>query len=98
MQQRSTRTIGVLALQGAVEPHMLHLRAAGQSLDLKAVRSVADLEGLSGLILPGGESTTLLHLLAERQLQGPLGRACAALPVWGVCAGAILLARRVLPV
>lgn len=63
----------------------------------REVRSAADLAELSGLILPGGESTVQLWHLEERGLFEPIARACQALPVWGVCAGAILLAREVRP-
>jgi 5'-phosphate synthase pdxT subunit len=88
--------IGVLALQGAVEPHLRQLSALAQ-VEARRVRAVADLVGLQGLILPGGESTALLRLLAESGLGPALQEACAKLCVWGVCAGAILLAREVTP-
>jgi pyridoxal 5'-phosphate synthase pdxT subunit len=88
--------VGVLALQGAVDPHLRQLSALAQ-VDVRRVRCAADLADLAGLILPGGESTTLLRLLAEAQLAPALRDACASLCVWGVCAGAILLARQVRP-
>lgn len=88
--------IGVLALQGAVEPHLRHLLALG-TLGVRRVTRREDLHGLSGLILPGGESTALLRLLDRQRLFAPLAQACATLPVWGVCAGAILLARELRP-
>ena len=86
-------TIGVLGLQGCVKPHRPHLEALG--LAYREVRSEADFEGLRALILPGGESTTMLKLIAALGLEPALRRALERLPVWGICAGAILLARHV---
>ena len=63
----------------------------------RTVRVAADLEGLSGIVLPGGESTTLSMLLSSAGLFEPLGRRLeAGLPVFGTCAGMVLLAREVL--
>ena len=59
------------------------------------VRSSADLEGLDGLIIPGGESTTMLKLLREESLMGPLREFGRRRPIFGTCAGAILLANEV---
>ena len=86
--------IGVLALQGDFHAHREALAQAGApSVE---VRHPADLERITGLILPGGESTTLVKLIREMGLVEPL-RAFAARgrPVLGTCAGAILLAARV---
>jgi len=83
----------VLALQGCVEPHLHHLRAAGA--DARAIRTAAELAESDALILPGGESGAWLRLLAYAGLFEPLRAAAADRPVWGVCAGAILLAREV---
>jgi 5'-phosphate synthase pdxT subunit len=85
---------GVLALQGDFEAHAAVLRSLGAPV--RAVRRVADLEGLSGLVIPGGESTTLLNLMADE----PWFPALKAFhadggAVMGTCAGAILVARRV---
>ncbi len=89
------RRIGVLALQGSVAEHL----AALSSLpDVRAVpvRAVDALRGLDGIILPGGESTTLARLLRLQGLMEPLRRRLAdGLPAWGTCAGMILLAREV---
>jgi 5'-phosphate synthase pdxT subunit len=85
--------IGVLALQGSFAEHIQSFRR----LDVPApeVRLPEDLEGLHGLVMPGGESTTIIHLLNEYRLFAPLSRMIAAgFPVWGTCAGMILLARR----
>jgi len=85
--------IGVLALQGAVRPHFKHLEALG--VTPREVRLPADFDGISGLILPGGESTTLLRLIALFKLEEPLRRSAAAIPFWGICAGSILMASAV---
>ncbi|MDH4225495.1 MAG: pyridoxal 5'-phosphate synthase glutaminase subunit PdxT [Deltaproteobacteria bacterium] len=85
--------IGVLALQGAVSPHREKLAAAGA--EMVPVRLPEDLAGLQGLILPGGESTTLLNLLGHTGLMEPIRAFAGSHPLWGICAGAILLARQV---
>jgi pyridoxal 5'-phosphate synthase pdxT subunit len=88
-------TIGVLALQGDVREHALTLSGLGE--DVRLVRLPADLDGLAGLIIPGGESTTLSLLLESSGLFDPLDRAFrSGLPVLGTCAGMILLAGDVL--
>jgi 5'-phosphate synthase pdxT subunit len=86
--------IGVLAVQGAFAEHITMLRSLG--VDAVPVRLPADLDGLSGLILPGGESTTMRKLIARWGL-GPPIRALIAqgVPVLGTCAGMILLARQI---
>ncbi len=88
-------TIGVLALQGAFAAHLDLLT----SLDVvgRPVRLPSDLEGLDGLILPGGESTTMSNLLRSYDLLGPLSEFISAgHPVFGTCAGMILLSDRIL--
>jgi 5'-phosphate synthase pdxT subunit len=88
-------TIGVLALQGAFAAHLDLL----SSLDVvgRPVRLPSDLEGLDGLILPGGESTTMSNLLRSYDLLGPLSEFISAgHPVFGTCAGMILLSDRIL--
>jgi 5'-phosphate synthase pdxT subunit len=87
------RPIGVLALQGAVEPHLQ--KYAELRIPTRRVRVPADLDDLAGIVLPGGESTTMLHLLERNALWEPLERFLAEKPAFGVCAGAILLARKV---
>jgi 5'-phosphate synthase pdxT subunit len=88
-------TVGVLALQGDVREHGAALAALGQAVRL--VRDPDDLGGLAGLILPGGESTTLSMLLESSGLFDPLDEAFRrGLPVFGTCAGMILLAGEVL--
>lgn len=85
--------IGVLALQGDFEAHAAALTALGG--EVRLVRSTAELEGLQGLVLPGGESTTMLTLLTQEGLTGPLRQFAQRSPVLATCAGVILLARRV---
>jgi 5'-phosphate synthase pdxT subunit len=85
--------IGVLALQGAVRPHRPHVEAAGA--EFRPVRTPAEFEAVDAFILPGGESTTMLKLIDEFGLDTPLRAQFAAKPVWGVCAGAILMASTV---
>lgn len=83
--------IGVLALQGDVIEHRLNLERAGAAVRL--VKTPRDLEGLRGLVLPGGESTALRLLIAASELVDPIaGLIKEGLPVWGTCAGVVLLA------
>lgn len=84
-------TIGVLALQGDVREHVAALADLGEVA--RPVRVPADLDGIDGIVLPGGESTTLSMLLASSGVGDALGDALAAgLPAFGTCAGLILLA------
>lgn len=84
-------TVGVLALQGAFREHLRTLGRLG--VDSREVRKGADLEGLEGLIIPGGESTTMGLLLGEYDLMEPLQN--GDLPIFGTCAGMIVLAKRI---
>ena len=86
--------IGVLAIQGDYAAHAAALEEAGAVA--VEVRKPEQLDGLDGLILPGGESTTVLKFLESRGLFDALESFCASKPVFGTCAGAILLAREVL--
>ncbi len=87
--------IGVLALQGDVREHLAALR--DQGAEAVAVRRPAELAGVDGLVLPGGESTTISRLLSVFDLLEPLRAQVAdGLPVYGSCAGLILLADTVL--
>lgn len=84
--------VGVLALQGDVLEHMRML--AGLGARPRRVRSIADLDGLEGIVIPGGESTTIGKLLRRYGMLGPLRDAIVdGLPAFGTCAGMILLAR-----
>lgn len=84
--------IGVLALQGDFAEHAAILRRLGA--EPREVRLPRDLDGLDGLIIPGGESTTITRLMGIYELLEPLrDRVRDGLPTWGTCAGAIVLAR-----
>ena len=85
--------IGVLALQGAYDAHVRTMAALGATSRL--VRLPLDLHGLDGLILPGGESTTMLHFLDRNGFFEVLQSYVKSTPSFGTCAGAILLATRV---
>jgi 5'-phosphate synthase pdxT subunit len=82
--------IGVLAIQGGFDAHSRMLRALGA--DAFEVRTPAELDGLDGLVLPGGESTTLTLAMARDGLEQPLRDFCASgRPVLATCAGLIML-------
>jgi 5'-phosphate synthase pdxT subunit len=92
---RLERPIGVLALQGDFAAHGAALDAVGQPWI--EVRYPRDLREVSGLILPGGESTTVTKLLSQSSFSDAIiSRARGGMPVYGTCAGAILLAREVI--
>jgi|CXWL01.1.fsa_nt_gi 5'-phosphate synthase pdxT subunit len=88
-------TIGVLALQGDFKEHLHSL----QTYKVKAmeVRTAEDLKKVDALIMPGGESTTIAKLLVSTGLnKAIIQRSEAGMPIWGTCAGAILLSKKVL--
>jgi pyridoxal 5'-phosphate synthase pdxT subunit len=86
--------IGVLALQGAFREHLDTLATIG--VEGVRVREPVDLEGISGLILPGGESTTMRQLIERWGLRDPIMRlAESGAPIYGTCAGMIVLAREI---
>jgi 5'-phosphate synthase pdxT subunit len=86
--------VGVLALQGDFSAHRAALSARG--VGAVEVRSSGELGGLAGIVFPGGESTTMLHMLRRSSLGEDLARLVAGgLPVLATCAGMILLAREV---
>ena len=86
--------IGVLALQGAVREHLRSIEKCGA--EARAVKWPKELEGLDALILPGGESTTMRRLIDRYGLMEPLrGFAASGKPMFGTCAGLILLAGEV---
>jgi pyridoxal 5'-phosphate synthase pdxT subunit len=90
-----SRRIGVLALQGDVTEHVAALERLGALVQL--VRLPADLEAIEALVIPGGESTTLMMLIDSAGLRGPLAaRLDAGMPALGTCAGMILLSTEVL--
>ncbi|MCZ6614839.1 MAG: pyridoxal 5'-phosphate synthase glutaminase subunit PdxT [Chloroflexi bacterium] len=85
-------TIGVLALQGDFAEHLAVLRTL--DIDTREVRLPAELEGLDGLIIPGGESMTMAKLMDSYALREPIrARVREGMAVWGTCAGLILLAK-----
>jgi 5'-phosphate synthase pdxT subunit len=87
-------TVGVLALQGAFARHVSALERCG--VEAVEVRRPEQLTGLHGVVLPGGESTTMIKLLNSFELVEPLAKRLAdGLPVFGTCAGMILLAANV---
>ena len=86
--------IGVLALQGAVREHVLSIEESGATA--VQVKRLEDLEELDALVLPGGESTTMRKLLDRYELLEPIRKlAEEGIPMFGTCAGLILLARNV---
>lgn len=87
--------IGVLALQGDVREHTAALAAAGA--DARPVRRPKELETVEGLVIPGGESTTISRLVDLFELREPIDKRIAdGMPVYGSCAGMIMLASEVL--
>ncbi|HEU4759358.1 MAG TPA: pyridoxal 5'-phosphate synthase glutaminase subunit PdxT [Dehalococcoidia bacterium] len=87
-------TIGVLALQGDFHEHEAVLRRLG--VEARQVRAAEDVRGLDGLIIPGGESTTFCRLMGDFRLYEPLGALVrTGFPIWGTCAGMIVLAKQV---
>ncbi|MCX6826761.1 MAG: pyridoxal 5'-phosphate synthase glutaminase subunit PdxT [candidate division Zixibacteria bacterium] len=89
----SRLNVGVLALQGDFERHLFRLSAL--KVSPREVRQKDDLSGLDGLIIPGGESTTLNLLIDRFDIRGKLAEFSAHKAVWGTCAGLIMLARQV---
>src|SRR4030066_724841 len=83
--------IGILALQGDFAEHSVMLRQLG--VTVVEVRLPEQLEGLSGLIIPGGESTTIAKLAVSYGLIEPLRKFGRDKPVWGTCAGAIFMSK-----
>jgi 5'-phosphate synthase pdxT subunit len=91
---RRPQTVGVLALQGDFREHREMLERMGHRVS--EIRKVEQLADIDSLIIPGGESTTIARLILSNGFQQPLREFCASgKPVWGTCAGAILLAKRV---
>ena len=100
MNSRVAMKIGVLALQGDFALHAAALRRCAtdghSEIEVREVRKPEELEGLDGLIIPGGESTTLLKLMEEWRFVPALEKFHGAgKPIFGTCAGLILLAREV---
>jgi len=88
-------TIGVLALQGAFDAHVQHLNAL--DVDVRLVKTESDLEEIDGLIIPGGESTTMSNLLVASGLGKTLTQKFDdGFPVFGTCAGMIMMANSIM--
>jgi len=86
--------VGVLAIQGDVREHINHLNALGAQA--VAVRTLSELTNLQGLIIPGGESTTMSILAKKNNLFGRLRELANEIPMYGSCAGLIMLANKIL--
>jgi 5'-phosphate synthase pdxT subunit len=93
LSQNTVPHIGVLAIQGDYAAHAAALEESGAIAS--EIRNADELKSIDALILPGGESTTILKFLERRGLFNPLEEFCGSKPVFGTCAGAILLAREV---
>jgi len=94
-RKKSLTKIGVLALQGAFERHQRVFQKLG--VDAVQVRMPADLAAVDALVMPGGESTTMSQLLESSELFEPISlRIKQGLPVFGTCAGMILLSKKIL--
>lgn len=85
--------VGLLALQGCVEHHRRHIESLG--VNTRLIRYPEDCSGIAGYIIPGGESSTMLKLISANGLDVVLIREWQQKPVWGICAGAILIANNV---
>lgn len=85
--------LGIFSLQGAVEPHQEKFNSLGA--ETLRIREAEELDACDGLVLPGGESTTFLKLVEQYGLKEPLIQFGEKKPIWGICAGAILLAEQV---
>lgn len=87
-------TVGVLALQGAFREHVRALESLGA--EPREIRRRSELEGINALVIPGGESTTIGKLMVSYHLLEPIrGLGAAGLPIYGTCAGLVMLAKSV---
>jgi len=88
--------VGVLAIQGAVREHSAKIEELGA--DVRLVKKPQDFDGLDGLIIPGGESTTFMHFMENYSLnEAILKLANENIPIMGTCAGLIVMAKEILP-
>ncbi|MDN4076280.1 pyridoxal 5'-phosphate synthase glutaminase subunit PdxT [Fictibacillus terranigra] len=85
--------IGVLALQGAVREHIRALQESGA--EAVSVKRIEELNDLDGLVIPGGESTAMRRLIDKYEFMEPLKKFAQEKPVFGTCAGLILMAKRI---
>lgn len=87
--------VGVLAMQGSVVEHMKSLSKI-DGVNAIAVKTRDDLEKISGLIIPGGESTTIGKLICDFGIKEPIiKKSVEGMPIWGTCAGMILMAKEI---
>ncbi|WP_242941893.1 pyridoxal 5'-phosphate synthase glutaminase subunit PdxT [Desulfonispora thiosulfatigenes] len=94
IEDTNMRNIGVLALQGAFKEHIKIIKSLGHNAI--EIRNADQLEGIDGIILPGGESTTMGKLLVDFNMKDILkSKIKNGFPVWGTCAGLILLAKEI---
>jgi len=93
MSKFTNLTIGVLALQGDFERHQYQINLVGATP--REVRLAEDLKDLDGLIIPGGESTTMNYLIDRFEIRQALLESAKSIPYWGTCAGMILMAREI---
>ncbi len=92
VEMSSNKSIGVLALQGDFDKHLLTLDSVG--VNGKLVRNESELSSVDGLIIPGGETTTMTKLIKAFALEEPLMEFVKTKPVMGTCAGLILLSNQ----
>src|SRR5580700_4216637 len=91
---KSDARIGVLSMQGDVEEHLSALDAI--KVDASRVKTVEELREVDGLIIPGGESTTVGEMMTRFGLAEPFrARVKAGMPVWGTCMGMIVMAKKI---
>lgn len=88
-----SKTIGVLALQGAFHEHIAILKTLG--VNAVEIRLPEQLQAIDGLIIPGGESTTIGKLAVMYNMMEPLRQFAAEKPMWGTCAGMIFMAKEI---
>ncbi len=86
--------VGILSLQGCVDPHIPHFEAL--SIHVKKIRFPKDCENVDAYVIPGGESSVMLKLIHLHGLREILSKEWREKPVWGICAGAILMAKTVI--
>ena len=93
VEKGSNKTVGVLALQGDFDKHLSRLYSVG--VNGKLIRNKSELSAVDGLIIPGGESTTMTKLIKSFSLEEPLAEFVKTKPVMGTCAGLILLSNQI---
>jgi pyridoxal 5'-phosphate synthase pdxT subunit len=92
MTDKKPKIVGVLALQGGFSEH-INVLSSFKSITPIQIKTVSQLKSCDGLIIPGGESTAISLSIIRNDLLEPLKQFLATRPVWGTCAGLILLSR-----